>query len=62
MNVKNPPRIRKNKPKTKIMYSPHKYVSAVGLIEEFNGLSYYKDRFINFPDFSYPILNFIKQV
>ena len=37
--------LRKNHPKTKTMYFPHSYVSAVGIIQEFGALNYHKQKF-----------------
>ncbi len=35
--------LRKNDPINKQMYFPHEYISGIGLIKKFNGLSYYKN-------------------
>ncbi len=37
--------LRKNHPQTKTMYSPHEYVSAIGIVREFGALSHYKQEF-----------------
>lgn len=37
--------VRKNYPVTREMYSPHEYLSGVGVVEEFNGHSYYEKKF-----------------
>jgi len=37
---------RKNRPQTKMMYSLHNYVSAVGLIKSFSARSYYQQKII----------------
>lgn len=37
--------LRKNRPVIRDMYSPHSYLSGVGVVEEFNGQSYYERRF-----------------
>jgi hypothetical protein len=37
--------VRKNQSATKEMYSPHSYLSGVGVVEEFNGRSYYEQKF-----------------
>lgn len=37
--------LRKNRPTTKEMYSPHPYLSGVGVVKEFNGFRAYKEKF-----------------
>ncbi len=37
--------LRKNHPKTRTMYFPHSYVSAIGIVQEFGALNYYKQKF-----------------
>jgi hypothetical protein len=37
--------LRKNHPLTKLMYSPHEYLSGVGIVKSFNGHRYYENKF-----------------
>ncbi len=37
--------LRKNRMPAREMYSPHRYLSAVGIVEEFNGRNMYEGRF-----------------
>lgn len=39
--------LRKNRMPAREMYSPHPYLSAVGVVEEFNGRSMYEQKFYN---------------
>lgn len=45
--------LRKNSPQTKQMYFPHSYISAVGIVQQFNAQRYYQSKFYDqlFVDF-----------